>query len=119
MAKIYQSKESKQWIPHNAYMAIIYLIRDYDRQKMEYSEYLTNIHRGKKPTEETVLRLEKMGHNVKIIDRALQSIPEEYREGIWNNIVYADPYPDYAIRTWSRHKWRFVQSVGVGLGWID
>ena len=120
MAKIYQPQESEKWIPHNLYMAIIYHIRDYDRQKEELENCRSSVGRGRNPTEKKGLKVIKMGQMVSAIDCAMECIPPEYRSGLWEHIVNGVPYPDYAaLATWRRHKLALVRLVGENLGYLD
>lgn len=62
------------------------------------------------------VRREEYLHCMRVIEEALQRIPEEYRRGVWNNIIRFDRFPDDASRsTYGRHKSEFVFMVAVGL----
>jgi len=42
---------------------------------------------------------------IKVIEEALLDLPEEYRSGVWNNILFGSPYPIDADRTtYGRYK---------------
>ena len=53
---------------------------------------------------------------IKVIDDAIKTIPEEYRKGIWNNIIRGDRYPADAERaTYGHYKSKFILKVAEGL----
>ena len=57
--------------------------------------------------------------NVKLfpITAGLESIPEEYRRGVFEHIVYRRMYPDFAaISTWKRWEQRYIYFVSLYLG---
>ncbi len=120
MAKVYQPIESEKWIPHNLYMAIIYHIRDYDRQKAELEGYRQSSDKGRNPTEKKGVKLAQMSRMISAIDHAIETVPEEYRSGIWEHIVNDKPYPDYAgAKTWRRWKLVLIRKIGENLGYLE
>ncbi len=103
----YQIKKNNPCkLPHNLYMQMLYLVRDYDRMKAERLEILhsTPLHDGSghssisSPTENKAIRLAELDTICKKIQSAFEEIPEEYRAGIFNNICYSVPYPYTAHR---------------------
>ena len=62
------------------------------------------------------IRRETMLSTVRVIEKKKQMIPKEYRDGVWNNILFGTAYPDDADRsTYGRYKSKFVYSVARGL----
>ena len=52
----------------------------------------------------------------KSIEQALQEIPEEYRQGVFDNIMYHTPYPLTAhYKTWQKWKQRLIYKVAYEL----
>lgn len=105
MCREYQKTEEKDFVlPYNVYMQTIWCIRDYQRlSELEQS-----------------LAKEK----VSSIDKALESIPEAYRQGIMDNILYHIKYEDIAHEnTWKRWKQRFIyyaaNNLGINVGGLD
>lgn len=62
---------------------------------------------------------ERFLYYVATIEQALQQIPPEYRDGVWNNIQHRTPYPHYAGRaTYGRYKAKFIYLVAEELDLI-
>jgi len=76
---------------------------------------------GKKSssTERTAIRLSSMGSDMKAVEQALILIPEEYRDGVMDNLVYGLRYPGDAGRsTYWRWKQKFMYSVAKNLNHV-
>lgn len=70
------------------------------------------------PTAAKAMKITESARIVRVIDEELEKIQEEYRTGVWRSIMYGERYPDDAdVRTYSRHKGRFVYNVAVRLGY--
>lgn len=70
------------------------------------------------PTAAKAAKISESARIVRVIDEEREKIQEEYRTGVWRNIMYGERYPDDAdTRTYSRHKGRFVYNVAVRLGY--
>lgn len=128
MSKIYQPKSVK-WIPHNRYMQIIYIIRDYDRLKVSINDVIEEsppppdgMPRGNgtgNPTANKAAKLERVHEELRGIERAINTIPEEYRQSVLNNIQHNIRFPDYAdYKTWKTWKRLLVQRVGENLNML-
>ena len=126
----YQRKKSRYILPRNLYMATLYQIRDYYRMKQEAEAELTaspeppdGQPRGTvigNTVESAAIRREKYVLMVKIVDEALEEIPEEYRRGVWRNVMNGEPYPDDASRnTYGNHKSRFIYEVAKKIYLLD
>lgn len=125
----YQNKKSNPYIlPQNLWRQILYLIRDYSRMKEELDAIIDMAAsqdgqpRGSgagDPTYAKVIKREKYHDIVSAIDRAKKEIPAEYRDGVWQNIVYGTAFPLDAHRvTYSRYKSKFVYLVARNLNYI-
>lgn len=125
MSKIYQPK-CDNWIEHNVYMQIIFIIRDYDRMIEEYRDLLEESPnppdgqpRGSgtgDPTARKVFKAVNISDKIKAIDKAIEYTPKEYCDPILENIKTGKPFPDYANRkTWTKWKGRFIRIVGENL----
>lgn len=91
----YQPQKNNPYkLPHNLYMQMLYLVRDYNRL----------VENGIRP-EATAA-----------VDRALQVVPTEYRRGVWDNIVYCAAYPmDAGEATYKRWRCRFIYNIAKNL----
>lgn len=116
----YQRK-NKYKLPHNVYMQTLYFIKDYYRLKEEADRILHAspslstdvVGKGKgavsNPTEDKALRIAEINEKLAIIEGALEMIPEEYRKGVFNNVVKKDWFPiDAAVRTYQYQKQKFI-----------
>lgn len=120
MRNYQRTKNNPYKLPHNLYMRILYLVRDYERIKREREEIINSTpdHDGAaqsgigNPTEAKGIKLAALGDACKAIDDALKEVPEEYRKGVWNNICYKAPYPiDASESTYKRWRIRFIYIV--------
>lgn len=125
----YQREKNNPWhLPKHLYRQTLYLIRDYNRLKEDYTDTLEESHaqdgsgRSSKPGDPTgalACRLESMHDRIAAVEKAKQEIPEEYRQGVWQSIIYGTRYPDDAGRnTYSRWKAKFVWHVAKNMRWI-
>jgi hypothetical protein len=110
-------------LPRAVYMQTLWFIRSYPDLKDEYMALLEKSHamdgqpRGTTPgdpTGQTAVKISELSDRIHTIDRALGEVPAEYRQSLFENIVYRVPYKDYASRnTWKTWRRRFVYSVAV------
>ena len=139
----YQQKRMSQYLlPSNLYRRVIYTIKDYDRLKQEYqavlessrkpnvscgtdgrgrpvAEYVRCSGAAYDPTAEKGVKLAMMSDEIHAIERALEQIPKEYRDGVFGNIRYGAAYPDIAhYHTWQKWRQRFVYFVASKLGYV-
>ena len=129
MTKEYQTKHSKNILPRAVYMKTVYQIRDYHRLKENLQDTLAEQPAPRQPrvsgtkkgsvVETKAIKRERDYDIVKGIDEAIETIPEEYRHGVWQAVMYNSPYPeDAALSTYSRYKAEFIVMVAYNLGFI-
>lgn len=129
MTKEYQTKHSKNILPRAVYMKTVYQIRDYHRLKENLQDTLDEQPAPRQPSvsgtkkgsvvETKAIKRERDYDIVKGIDEAIETIPEEYRHGVWQAVMYNSPYPeDAALSTYSRYKAEFIVMVAYNLGFI-
>lgn len=124
-------KNNKYQLPHTVWHKTIWSIRDYYRVKESLGALAdTSIgiayDKDKVQTSvntDTVLNAAvKYGeakHLVDCIDRARANMPEEYQQGVWNNILFYNAFPIDADRsTYGRVKSKFIYDVAEGMGYI-
>lgn len=128
--KEYQPKKNnKHQLPDNLYMRTVYLIRDYDRLKMEYESLpwespdpLDGMPSGTKtsnPTEDKGLRMATIFGELKAIEQARFRIPEEYRQEVFENVKNKEPYPIGAsYATWRRYRQQYIYQVAKNMRWV-
>lgn len=69
------------------------------------------------PTAAKASKIARFQSVVTVIEEEHKKIPDEYRAGVWNSIMYGERFPDDAdVSTYSRHKSRFIYNVAVRLG---
>ena len=125
MRNYQRQKNNVYKLPHNLYMRILYLIRDYERIKSERDNvlYSTSCSDGQphapsisSPTEAKGIKLYEIGNRCRAVEEALQSIPQEYRQVVWSNICYQSPYPIIAGEaTCKRWRSRLIYEVAKNL----
>lgn len=98
MSREYQAERAKAFVlPFSVYMQTLWCVRDYERLK--------------EINNQSALKRKNA------IDRALDEIPESYREGIMKNILFRANYGDFAHEnTWKLWKQRFVYYAANYLG---
>jgi hypothetical protein len=109
-------------------MKTVYQIRDYHRLKEKIQDaidagprkddvHVTSTRTGS-VTESKALKIYDDSSIVKAIELAREEVPAEYRLGVWNSVMYNEPFPrDAARSTYGMHKSRFVYTVAEYLGW--
>lgn len=120
-----RQKNNKYILPRAQYHRTLWLIRDYYRLKeeAEYGIQTTpdppdGMPRGtaiSDPTADKAIALGRLLDIIHLIERERDAIPEEYRRGVWENVMYGTAYPRDADRsTYGRIKSRFVYGVAKG-----
>lgn len=122
--------ENKYLLPHELYMETLWHIRGYRRLLAEYNAVVVEsppppdgLPKGNgtgDPVFAKAAKLEKLHKEIYPIEEALKMIPQEYRVGIFTNILDRVPYPDYAnIKTWKLWRQRYVYNVAMLRGRIE
>ena len=116
-------------LPRTVWNQCLCLVRDYNRL---YEEYEAAIQDSPPPPDgqpksgepgdptcrEAVKRVQ-MSIRLRAVENALFCVPEEYREGVWNNIVKYERYPtDAEPRTYRRWKLRFLKRIAENMYFI-
>lgn len=121
-------RKGKYSLPGTVYMKTVYQIRDYHRLKEKIQDaidagprkddvHVTSTRTGS-VTESKALKIYDDSSIVKAIELAREEVPAEYRLGVWNSVMYNEPFPrDAARSTYGMHKSRFVYTVAEYLGW--
>ena len=124
-----QPKRDKYILPTAVYHQTLWQIRDYYRLRDLYNSVaeekpapadgLPHGTGTSDPTYQKAVKLEEIGKIILVIESAKSQIPPEYRVGVWNSVMYRDPFPlDAARGTYGRWKSRFVCMVARGLHFI-
>ena len=127
--KEYQTEKSKYNLPRNVYMRTLYLIRDYDRLKRLRQEILYSsppppdgqpgCKGGSDSTADKAIQIADVSKECEAIEQAILCIPDEYRKGVVNNVMYQIRYPDTAhYMTWAKYRSRFIQNVAKNMRYI-
>ncbi|MBE6850923.1 MAG: hypothetical protein E7504_04165 [Ruminococcus sp.] len=124
MRNYQRQKNNPYKLPHNLYMRMLYLVRDYERMKSERKNILHGSPASDgipcagigNPTENKAIKLASMDSDCAAVERALSGIPTEYRKGIMDNICYGSPYPiDADYETYGRWRRRFLYYIAQNL----
>ena len=127
--KLYQRHKGKYTLPGTVYMKTVYQIRDYYRLKDRIADVIegspdpgeVHVSGGKQVsvTEQKAIKISGDSQIVAAIEDALLTVPDEYRDGVWKNIMIGCPYPSDAARsTYGMYKSKFVYNTAEKLGWI-
>lgn len=122
-------KNNKYLLPQPLYRQTLAFIRDYNRKLAEYNSIVEEsppppdgMPRGSQkgnPTERDGIRRAELHDGIKAIENALASIPEEYRQGVWDNVMDYKRYPDDSgVATYKRYKQRFIYHVAHNMFWV-
>ena len=127
MTSHYQPRKSAFLLPHTVYYRTIWTIKGYYYHKEKIEDIIlatpekdgmpkgTNI---SDPTAAKAMKIKESGKIVRIIDDEKSKIQEEYRQGVWQNVMYGERFPIDAHRnTYSYHKHKFIYNVAVRLGY--
>ena len=129
----YQRQNNNPYrLDHELWMQTLWLMRRYDRLIEEYNLRIDegmspdpeSLPAGKSnrtgdPTSLRAMKLAEISKQIMAIDKAKLTIPEEYMNGVWNNIMTTERYPgDADPRTYGTYKARFVYFVARNMGWI-
>lgn len=114
----YQRKKNNPYLlPHNLYMRMLYLVRDYERIRSEREDILNGSppvdgipHVGVgNPTEQKAIKLAMLGRECEAVEKAIETIPKEYRKGVLRSINDKEPYPITAGEaTYRRYKYKLT-----------
>lgn len=75
-----------------------------------------------RPTEIQAINRAELQHRISIIDKAIQVVPQAYRDGVWNHVIYQAKYTEDAVfwyanvNTWKLWTQRFVYEVAIQRG---
>ena len=118
----------KYGLEKEVYFETIWYIRQYPKMVEEYEELMQGSYiwgkmkmdgmpHGTKTSDMVSAAAEKLADVTKRmlpIRKAIDHIPEEYHQGILDNIIHRKPYPIEAdLSTWKRWKRRFVYWVAM------
>lgn len=122
--RTYQRKTGQHTLPHAAYMATVWTIRDYYRHKIILEDKIglsavvsDGQPHGRSVGDPTFRQAADIYDSyayrvVSAVDRALQHVPEDMRAGVVDSVMTGKAYPPVpSARTWGREKARFVYLV--------
>lgn len=119
-------------LPDSLYKRVLWVIRDYPRMRDEYYEILhsgtsvTMSHVGSQrsgnrasSTERIAIKLSSMGSDMQAVEQALFLVPQEYRDGVLNNVLHGSDYPKLANKsTYWRWKQKFIYLTAMNLNYV-
>ena len=125
--KEYNPQKPREYhLEQSLYLRVLHTVRDYPRMIEKVNEVLygggNNDGMPKsndvgKPTEKKAIAIAETQDTLNAIENALKQIPIEYRQYIFENVVYKTAYPlDYADKsTWRRNRMKFLYNVANNL----
>lgn len=124
----YQAKKrNPYYLEHTLYRRVLALVRDYPRMVQMRESIIYESPEGAgggrvpgKPTESKALRMATLSDDIRAIERALDKIPREYRQGVMDNVLCDRRMDDLpgARSTWSRWRGRFLWHVAKNMRWL-
>ena len=121
-------KNNKYYLPKEVYHQTLWFIRDYPRMAERLNEILLEgssgdgIPGGNRTGDATlnkVLKRDELFRKTRAIEDAIERIPEEYRKGVWESLLYSKAFPLDADRsTYARYKSRAIYDVAIGMKFI-
>lgn len=116
-------------LPPHIYAQVLAIVRGYETMRDEYDAIL---HESPAPpdgqprgsvnpdtTSREAVRRADLSNKIETVEQSILTVPEEYRQGVWDNAVYGIPYPRGADRTtYWRHKARFFRQIARRMCWI-
>jgi len=128
MRNYQRTKNNPYFLPHNVYMQTLYILKDYPRLKQEEKDilyqgasFVPGAGRGNTPGDPTghkAQMLDSVTERIRAVEHALETVPEEFRPGLMNNIARGGGYPCIAGEaTWRRRKARLLHAAAKGMGW--
>ena len=130
MSRDYQAtKNNPYYLQRPLYRMTLAFIRDHERKVEAYnalaeaspppSEGQVRGFASGSPTERAGIQRAEMRVAIDAVNDALALVPEEYRSGVWENVVHFKRYPDdAAARTYRTYKQRFIYFVAHNMFWI-
>lgn len=127
MTRNYRLKSAE--LPGHIYAQVTAIVKGYDIMRDEYDNMLQESPsppdgqpRGPGTTDVTArnaARRADIKQKLEAVEQSILSIPEDYRQGVWDNAVYGIPYPETADRTtYWRYKAKFFRRIAKRMCWI-
>ena len=125
--KEYNPQKPREYhLEQSLYLRVLHTVRDYPRMIEKVNEVLygggNNDGMPKsndvgKPTEKKAIAIAETQDTLNAIENALKQVPIEYRQYIFEDVVYKTAYPlDYADKsTWRRNRMKFLYNVANNL----
>ena len=126
MRNYQRRKDNPYLLPHNVYVQMLYVIRDYERLKKDTEDALApsavlpgcmpHAPQAVSSTEKIAEKFEQALAELRAVENAIDNIPEFYRKPVLNNICFGARYPLGADeRTFRKYKQRLVYYVAKNL----
>ena len=126
-----RQKNNKYQLPNAVYHKTLWTIRDYYRVKdtlnavadtstgISYERDKVQTSGGADTVFNAAIKYGEAKHIIECVDIAKEKMPDEYRQGVWNNILYNIAFPKDADRTtYGRVKSKFIFDVAEIIGYI-
>ncbi len=124
-------KNNKYQLPNTVYHKALWTIRDYYRTKetlnsiadtsvgISYDKDKVQTSGNGDSVFNAAIKYGEAKQTVECIEKARSRMPDEYQQGVWNNILFDSAFPSDADRsTYGRVKSKFIYDVAEGLGYI-
>ena len=132
MSRDYQrQKNTKYLLPSTVYHKTLWTIRDYYRAKetlnaladtsagIAYDKDKVQTSGNPDTVFNAAIKYGEAKKPVDCIEKARANMPREYRQGVWDNILFGSRFPNNADRsTYGRIKSKFIYDVAEIMGYI-
>lgn len=124
--EVIQMEREPKWMSKGKWRETRAVIAQYDELVEEYNSIIAGeavemdgMPRGGRlsdPTASRAIKAERVKEKIDAIEKALDVIEEEYREGVFKYLTRGKPFPDYAsVRTWHYKKREYIHAVAKKL----
>lgn len=129
ITKDYQPKKNGYYLPDDVYRRALAHIRAYPAMCRRRDEIIRESPSGDapgrsgvgRPTESKAIRLSALYDDVAAVEKALDKIPREYRQGIMDNLIARVPMcriDGASEATWKRWRARLLWQLARNMRWI-
>lgn len=112
----YYQQKNRYLLPTDLYRRMVYTVKDCDRMRSVWTETSSMRCIDVMRPDFGFFR-EQVSRNIESVERGLNEIPEEYRDGVLRHLQLGVPFPDSADgRTWRKYQSLYIYHVAVNLG---
>lgn len=119
-------KNNPYWLEPTIYRRVLTVVRDYDRMVRDYNNILAETisddgqprsSSPRDPVAQKVEHADRLWQEIHAVEMARKCIPQEYRQGVWENVQHGGWPVDIPAhyKTWLYWRKRFLFSTAKNL----